>query len=151
MSTKKSILIGIMVVMLALGAVGAAFATSMDFSNIGILSSGKADVPQANTTRVGFLSTESGVQAVTVIFDSKLEAGTSIWVRVDYDQGDNGQIPAYVDGYLQISSDLSNEEEIAVPLKVILEPQFVNHVTKIPVSVAERQCKTGVTLRRQHA
>lgn len=51
---RKSLLIGVIVVMLALGTIGAAFATGMTFSNVGALSLGSEDVPVVNCDYVAF-------------------------------------------------------------------------------------------------
>ena len=51
---KKVIIVSLLVCVLALGSVGAAFATGMGFSNVGALSLGISSVPQIDTDHVSF-------------------------------------------------------------------------------------------------
>ena len=51
---RKRLLIGVIVVVLAVGTIGAAFATGMDFTNVGALSLGYENVPQIDCDYVAF-------------------------------------------------------------------------------------------------
>lgn len=79
----KALLIAAVVIVLALGAVGAAFATGMDFFNVGALSSGEAELAQINTDSIGFISDKFGVVGVDLSFTEDLTAGSTIWVTVN--------------------------------------------------------------------
>jgi hypothetical protein len=63
---RKSLLIGVVLVVLALGTMGAAFATGMDFSNVGALSLGFGAVPQINCDYVGFHLDSANAKPVVV-------------------------------------------------------------------------------------
>ena len=76
---RKRLLIGVIVVVLALGTIGAAFATGMDFSNVGELSLGYTEVSQVNCDFVGYeLFTGGGigvvVDGVYISFDKDLHS-----------------------------------------------------------------------------
>lgn len=88
---RKPILAGLLVAVVALGAMGAAFATDLDFSNVGALSTGTADVPQVNVDGVTWVveswgdedyDTEPEAYWVKLSFDSYLPAGSHIGVNV---------------------------------------------------------------------
>lgn len=92
---RKSILIGVIVAVLALGAMGAAFATDLDFTEgVGALSESNSQVPQANVDEIYWgLETNDGEAAsdvyyVRLSFDRDLNQGTLIGVAV-YDSGSN--------------------------------------------------------------
>lgn len=53
---RKSLLIGVMVLVLAVGAIGAAFATGLDINSMGPLSAGYSQVPQVNVEQVKWIS-----------------------------------------------------------------------------------------------
>lgn len=127
---KKALLIGVAAIVLALGAIGAAFATGMDFSNIGALSSGKADLVQINTDDVGFLPAPdgSGINRVALSFDRDLTAGSTIWVTVNDE----------VDGWIVLDSFLGKDDEVIVGLNQTLEIEDFGQSYKVSVSVAER-------------
>ena len=127
MSTK-ALLIGIAVVVLALGVMGAAFATGMDFSNVGALSSGKAELAQINTDDVGFLSTADGIDRVVLSFDRDLTAGSTIWVSVNDE----------VYGWKVLGSFLHKDAEVIVGLDETLEVEDFGKSYKVKVAVAER-------------
>lgn len=84
---KKIVIISILVAVLALGGVGAAYATGMNFSNVQALSLGEGAVPQINCTGVVYaLGSSSGVgvavTGVQVKFDTALnDAAVSISLR----------------------------------------------------------------------
>jgi len=126
----KAIMIGIAVIVLALGVVGAAFATGMDFSNVGALSSGKADLVQVNTDDVGFLPAPdgSGVNRVALSFDRDLTEGSTIWVMIDDE----------VRGWKVLDSDLSEEDEVIIGLDGVLDIEDFGKSYKVSVAVAER-------------
>ena len=63
---KKAIIISLLVCVLALGSVGAAFATGMGFSNVGALSLGWASVPQIDADYIGFHLVSAASQPVRV-------------------------------------------------------------------------------------
>jgi len=86
---KKALLIGLLVCVLALGAIGAAFATGLNFpANPGSLSTGYASIPQVNVTQInpGVDNWSDGsplmLDRLWVYFDQDLNAGTSILVDV---------------------------------------------------------------------
>ncbi len=127
----KALLISTILIVLALGAMGAAFATGMDFSNVGALSSGKAEVAQINTDRVGFLSCPdgSGVDRVALSFDRDLAAGSTIWVTVDDE----------VHGWKVLESFLSKNGEVIIQLDEVLKTHDIGECgEKVTVAVAER-------------
>ena len=76
---RKALLIGLMVCVLALGGIGAAFATTMNFENVGELSLGHELVSQVNCDYVGYeldtgcnLAVE--VNGVYISFDKDLHS-----------------------------------------------------------------------------
>ncbi|OIP26443.1 MAG: hypothetical protein COT13_00745 [Chloroflexi bacterium CG08_land_8_20_14_0_20_45_12] len=116
---------------LALGAIGAAFATGTDFFNVGALSSGKAELAQANTDDIGFLSADdgSGVDRVALSFDRDLTAGSTIWVTIDDE----------VHGWKVLDSALSKDDEVIIELDEVLEIDDIGQgAKKVTVAVAER-------------
>jgi len=126
----KAIMTGIAVIVLALGEIGTAFATGMDFSNIGALSSGKADLVQVNTDDIGFLSADNGcgVDRVALSFDRDLTAGSTIWVTIDDE----------VRGWKVLDSDLSKDDEVIIELDEVLDIDDIHSSKKVTVAVAER-------------
>jgi len=126
--SKKVFLIGVAVIVLALGVMGAAFATGMDFFNVGALSSGEADLPQANTDHVGFVSNSSGINGVVLSFDRDLTAGSTIWVSVNDE----------VYGWTVLGSFLDKDAEVIVGLNQTLEVEDFGKSYKVKVAVAER-------------
>ena len=124
----KVLLIGIAVIVLALGLMGAAFATGMDFFNVGALSSGKADLTQINTDDVGFLSTADGIDRVVLSFDRDLTAGSTIWVSVNDE----------VYGWKVLGNFLDKDAEVIVGLDQTLEVEDFGKSYKVKVAVAER-------------
>jgi len=92
---RKALLIGLIVCVLALSGIGAAFATGLDFTNgVGALSYGQSQVPQANVDEIYWgVETHDGaavpdVSFVRLSFDQYLNKGTLIGVAV-YDSGWN--------------------------------------------------------------
>lgn len=90
---KKTLLIGLIVSVLAIGGIGAAFATGMDFDNsVGALSTGVADVNQVNVDGVVWVVEDNAVVGqpdagptvyyVKLSFDQYLSLGTEIGVSV---------------------------------------------------------------------
>lgn len=129
---RKALFMGISVIVLALAMMGAAFATGMDFSNIGALSGGKADLTQINTDHVGFISSADGcgVDRVVLSFDRDLTAGSTIWVMVADDE--------HIIGIKILGSFLSKDDEVVVILNELLTLKDICDSTKIAVAVAER-------------
>jgi len=126
----KVLLIGIAVIILALGVMGAAFATGMDFFNVGALSSGKAELTQINTDDVGFLPAAdgSGVNRVALSFDRDLTEGSTIWVMIDDE----------VRGWKVLGSFLSQDAEVIIGLDQTLDFDDIHSSKKVKVAVAER-------------
>ncbi len=124
----KALLIGIAVIILALGVMGAAFATGMDFSNIGALSSGKGDIEQIDTDYIGFIGDESGVVGVALSFTRDLTAGSTIWVSVNDE----------VYGWEVLGSFLDKVDEVTVGLNQTLDIEDFGKSYKVKVAVAER-------------
>jgi hypothetical protein len=86
---RKALLIGLIVCVLALGGIGAAFATGLNFNSVGVLASGTATVPPVNVTYFnpgcdnwGKCQEEPMLDRLWLHFDKDLNAGTSIWVCV---------------------------------------------------------------------
>lgn len=125
---NKTILISIVVVVLALGAMGAAFATGMDFFNVGALSSGETELVQINTDYVGFRSNADGIDGVVLSFDQDLTADSTIWVAVNDD--------AY--GRKVLDDPLSQDDEVIIGLDQTLEIDDFGKSYKVKVAVAER-------------
>ena len=132
--SKKALLIGVAVTVVALGVIGAAFATGMDFSNVGALSSGKADVVQINTDDVGFLSCADGVYGVVLSFDRDLTKGSTIWVTVEVHGGPKAE--AY--GWKVLDSFLDEDDEVEIELDKVLEVDDIGKAKKVTATVAER-------------
>ena len=90
--SRKALLMAAAVVVLALGVMGAAFATGMEFSNVGALSSGTGDIPQVNTTYTGYVTCGDidHVRVVKVVaaFDRDLGKGSQIYAGVINTDGD---------------------------------------------------------------
>ena len=90
--SRKAFLMAAAVVVLALGVMGAAFATGMEFFNVGALSSGTGDIPQVNTTYTGYVTCGDieHVKVVKVVaeFDRDLGKGSQIYAGVMNTQGD---------------------------------------------------------------
>jgi hypothetical protein len=119
-----------LVIVLALGVLGAAYATGMDFSNVGALSAGEAAVVQVNTDHVGFLSAPNGscVDRIALSFDRDLAAGSTIWVT----------IVCKTSGWIVLSSFLDQNDEVIVSLTPPLPVWQVPCVSSVMVTVAER-------------
>ena len=128
--SAKVLLIGVTVIVLALGVIGAAFATGMDFSNVGALSSGQGELVQVNTDDVGFLPSPDGcgIDRVALSFDRDLTAGSTIWVTVNDE----------VHGWKVLGSFLDKDDEVIVELDEVLEIDDFGHSYKVTVAVAER-------------
>ena len=126
----KVLLIGVAVIVLALGVMGAAFATGMDFANIGALSSGEGELTQINTDDVGFLPAPdgSGINRVALSFDRDLTAGSTIWVTVNDE----------VHGWKVLGIFLDKDDEVIVGLDQTLETDDFGKSYKVSVAVAER-------------
>lgn len=126
----KSLLITAAVIVLALGVIGAAYATGMDFSNVGALSAGQADMAQVNTDDVGFLSAADGscVDRVALSFDRDLPAGSTVWVT----------IVGKTNGWKVLSSYLPKDGEVIVPLAPPLAISDIPTSNNVLVTVAER-------------
>ena len=90
---RKALLLGAIICVLALGGIGAAFATGMtgSGSQLGVLSEGNFTYGQINLTHIDFATTgsEGGSNGDTVnvdwfnlYFDKPISANAAIWVRV---------------------------------------------------------------------
>ena len=126
----KALLTGVAVIVLALGVIGAAFTTGMDFSNVGALSSGQGELAQINTDDVGFLPSAdgSGVDKVALSFDRDLTAGSTIWVTLDDE----------VHGWKVLESFLNQDGEVIIQLDEVLDMDDIHSSEKVTVAVAER-------------
>ena len=150
---RKSLLIGLVVCLLALGGIGAAFATGMGFSNVGALSAGGGNIPQVNTTYVGYNVKADGVsgegtwywpdtsvtcpvvESVDLIFDRGLSAGTEVWVFLVENAG-TLQSPnddtIRGGGHMTLGAYLPAGSLLTVPLNDgwadIYEVRFINEV-----------------------
>lgn len=133
---RRAIMLGIAMVLLVAAAVGAAFATGMDFSNVGALSSGESEVSQANTDYMGFVSEAEGVVAVAISFDRDLAAGSTIWVKVKVPGIPNPKNEIH--GWITLGGFLDKADDVIVPLDDIIEPDDVEKIQKVTVTVAER-------------
>ena len=124
----KALLIGIAVIVLALGVMGAAFATGMDFSNVGALSAGEGDIEQIDTDYIGFIGDESGVVGVALSFTRDLTADSTIWVTINDE----------VHGWKVLDSFLSQDDEVIIQLDEVLDIDDIHSSQKVKVAVAER-------------
>ena len=84
---RKVLLIGVIVCVLAVSGIGAAFATGMTFpANVGALSTGYAAIPQVNVDGVTWWVNNNYptpyVDTVTISFDRDLAANTEFGVNV---------------------------------------------------------------------
>lgn len=127
---RKALLFGITVIILTLGVMGAAFATGMDFTNVGALSSGKSELTQINTDHVGFLSSEDGygIDRVAISFDRDLTIGSTIWIKIDDE----------VYGWKVLDIFLSADDEIIIELNEVLDICEIHSSKNVKVAVAER-------------
>jgi len=127
---RKAILIGIAVMAVSIAVIGVAFATGMDFFNVGALSSGEAELVQIDTDDVGFLSSAdgSGVDRVALSFDRDLTEGSTIWVMVNDE----------VHGCKVLDDYLDEDDEVIVGLDETLEIEDFGKSYKVKVAVAER-------------
>ena len=80
---KKAILIGLIVCVLALSGIGAAFAAGMGFSNVGVLSLGIEDIPTVNADYIGYHLTSSLGAAVVV---------DGVYISLNQDIGPNNAV-----------------------------------------------------------
>lgn len=114
---SKGIFIALALIIMSLGAIGAAFATGMNFSNVGALSSSEAQIPQVNVDHIGFLSTSdgSGVDRIALSFDRDLTAGSTIWIT----------IYGKVYGYEVLADPLPKDEETIIQLQTILKVEDI--------------------------
>ena len=140
---RKALLMAVAVVVLALGVMGAAFATSMEFSNVGALSSGKAELTQVNTDDIGFLSADdgSGVDKVAISFDWDLGAGSTIWVTVEAHGCPGHGCPGAdieVHGWKVLDRFLDEDSEVIVQLDDVIKVDDISKIKKVTVAVAER-------------
>jgi hypothetical protein len=141
--SRKALLIAVALVVLALGVMGAAFATGMDFSNVGALSSGKAELVQINTDDVGFLSSldGKGVDRVALRFDRDLAAGSTIWVTIEV-QGCSGHgfpgADGEVHGWKVLDRFLDEDDEVIVQLDDVIKVDDISKIKEVTVAVAER-------------
>lgn len=136
--SRRALLIGIAVVVLALGVIGAAFATGMDFFNVGALSSGEAELVQINTDGVGFLSSPDGkgVDKVALSFDRNLTAGSTIWVTVEAHGCPRAD--GEVHGWKVLDRFLDKDGEVIVQLDHVIKVDDISKIKKVTVAVAER-------------
>ena len=134
---RKSLLIGLVVCLLALGGIGAAFATGMGFSGVGAISSGQTGVNQANTDYIGYrLQAPPGggaipwVNGIWLSFDTDLRENAVIWVQTrDAADGINGLGTANVG-----ASGLANGAYICVDLDQTVDPA---NIYRVNVQVTE--------------
>jgi len=128
--SRKALLLGAAVIVLALGVMGAAFATGMDFFNVGALSSGQVELTQVNTDHVGFLPSPdgSGIDRVALSFDGDLTAGSTVWVTVNDE----------VSGWEVLPGFLHKDGEVIIGLDQTLEIEDFGKSYKVKVAVAER-------------
>jgi len=133
---RRALFTGIAVVVLALGAIGAAFATGMSFSNIGALSSGTGDIPQVNTTYAGYITcgevNHLKVVKVVAAFDRDLGKGSQVYAGVMSTDGD------YVaKGSRVLLRDREAGERVCIPMNqysVRVDPEDIG---EIKVAVAQ--------------
>lgn len=128
--SAKVLLLATAVIVLALGVMGAAYATGMNFTNVGVLSSGQGELVQVNTDDVGFLPSAdgSGINRVALSFDRDLTAGSTVWVTVNDE----------VHGWKVLDSFLDKDDEVEVELDGVLEIDDFGQSYKVKVAVAER-------------
>jgi len=97
---RKPFLIGLIVCLVAIGGIGAAFATGMNLTNVGALSAGTAAIPQADVDGItwwvnqgysGATAANPWVDEVTISFNRDLPAGTEIGFAV-FDAGGTCQV-----------------------------------------------------------
>ena len=63
---RKALIIGLMVCVLAVGGIGAAFATGLEINNVGFLGLGVKNIPTVETDYVGFHLSSAYLLPVTV-------------------------------------------------------------------------------------
>lgn len=137
---KKALLIGVIVSVLALGGIGAAFATGLNFTNgVGSLSTGVGTVPQVNVTVLNWgpddlyynpITEEPTLTRVWITFDQSLNTGTGIIVSVYDGAGTN------------IGNTVSNLPSPLLAGFVYQSPDFsplpaISQISAIRVTVAE--------------
>ena len=137
--SAKALLISIAAVVLSLGVIGAAFATGMDFFNVGALSSGTEAITQVDTDYVGYTPCESSmvdslkVCKVIASFTKHLGAGSQIYAGVTAD-GD------YIaKGKVILTQKLVKQHEIEIPMNQLQESfDPKSKALAVTVTVAER-------------
>jgi len=111
---RKSLLIGLILVVLALGAMGAAFATSMTLPGVGFLAAGHADIPQVDVDGVTWwvnnnYAPDYYVDTVSLSFTRSLAAGTEIGIAVTDSAGD-----PLANLWYRLAADLPADESVAL-------------------------------------
>jgi hypothetical protein len=94
---KKALLIGLIVCVLAIGGIGAAFATSMSSIAVGALAVGDADLPEVYIDGViwGVESNDATVGFVRLSFSRDLIANTELSVKVTDGSGNTLNSPTW--------------------------------------------------------
>lgn len=111
---KKALFIGLMVSVLALSGIGAAFATSMDLPGVGFLAAGHKDIPEVDVDGVTWWVNNNYapvyyVDTVSLSFTRFLSAGTEIGVAVTDDAGE-----PLGNFWYRLETDLPRDESVAL-------------------------------------
>ncbi len=134
---NKRILIPLMVCVLAIGTMGAAFATTMTVTGVGALSEGEEAVPTINADGVSYnLDNYGSVTSVDVSLDQNVATGTEIVVRLRGDipgDGVSGDVDVTT-GKTTLTSAQAASAWINVP---VVTDDRVEYITSVRVTVAQ--------------
>ena len=87
---KRALLIGLIVCVLAVSGIGAAFATGMNFTNVGALSAGSTSIPQVNVDGIIWVvETDHPASAYWVKLSFDQDLGSDVLISVDVLDGSN--------------------------------------------------------------
>ncbi len=139
---RKALLIGAIVILIALSGIGAAFATGMNFTEVGELSLGYTGVPQVNVDFVGFeLDTGDNlpveVDGVYISFDKDLHSDLNTTVIFVSLRDAAFQELAYCVAIVPASTTLDKDAKYKMPIAVGSTVADPGQVYYVKVTVAE--------------
>jgi hypothetical protein len=144
---KKALLVGVIVSVLALSAIGAAFATGFEgWDDIGYLAAGGQDIPEnLDVTSVRYSTTIAGdpqmlyVSDVQLTFDKDLHESTDIGVALvdDNDTDNSADDIRYGEGTKHLDSVVNAGDTITINLSTWVAATDVYFVDEVQVIVAE--------------
>lgn len=129
---RKSLLIGLMVCVLAVGAIGAAFATVSNFpgGGVGALATGYAEVPEVHVTELNWgmeSDPEPYIDFIRFKVNKDLTAGTGICVNINEAIGGPGR------AWYELTAAVPAGTDIKVHFPEVL----VKDVTSVRITIDE--------------